>query len=418
MTQAPADRPYIVFLTEIPFSVRDVERFGVVTLQQQGIDLTVLEINRLTGIRSHASRSRSVTALEGVTFREVVDQAAWRAELPTLTEAAAIICGFGAGYVFPQTLDVYRLISASQTPYILLMSNYLPITSGPAPGLGTRLKRLFRRKSRLDIMKSLMARLPIAALGLRPADFVIYGGTKSVIPRRLITSQTKPIHAHAMDYDLRLRHGDPKVLKDRQAVFIDQGFGFHPDAKLQGIDDVVDKDAYYPALRRFFDRVEAELDVQVVISAHPRVNYDDIPGIFGPRTLSYGRTTELVRDSVLVISAYSSALGLAILYGKPILLHASRDLIENPYLEGFIEGFANRLGLSPQMIDQPPDGTLAAACAIDEDKRRAYVAEYMKWPGSPEKYYWDIVIDCLREYGALPAESASVAGAPAIQRAG
>ena len=56
---------------------------------------------------------------------------------------------------------------------------------------------------------------------------------------------------------------------------------------------------YYPSHCRFFDYVEQELNLKVVIAAHPKTNHTDYPEYFGKRHVSLNQLIPLIKKSRL-----------------------------------------------------------------------------------------------------------------------
>jgi hypothetical protein len=400
MNDKPQPVSHIVYVVEMPLSERDFQRFGIDTMLSYGFKVTVLDLGIMTG-RSPDQVRHDDVFLKQIDHRIITNKRCWRDEQDTLEEANLIVCAFGGGYFFSNTYVIYRAISSTKTPYLLLMSNYLPVQNDHLMVFTEKIYFFLMKILRVKPIDSIFARLPIWALGLRQADFVVYGGYSSFISRRLIGRDSVPIHAHSMDYDFYLtQNGLPNKSK-KQAVYIDQNMGFHADAKTQGGKGVVTPEVYYPALTRFFDCIENEMGLEVVIASHPRAIARERQNLFGNRKVIHGKTSELICKSTLVIAAYSTATTLAVLHDKPILLHTSNELKRNRFLFGFIDNLAERLGLMPVNIDLPHDVNLVSAAAVNAEKRREFIAEFVKIPGSPKKPYWQIVVEFLHGRGVV-----------------
>ena len=100
----------------------------------------------------------------------------------------------------------------------------------------------------------------------------------------------------------------------------------------------------------------------------------------------------------MVIASYSTAIGLAILFDKPILIITSDEISANRYLVGFVENMAHSLGVLPVNIDQVDEIDFVAAAAVYTERRVKYINNFIKRKGSPVKPYWEIVIDTLKKH--------------------
>ena len=107
----------------------------------------------------------------------------------------------------------------------------------------------------------------------------------------------------------RIVHGD-------YCVFLDEGCVDNPSVKFFKLKEM-DPEKFYGALRRFFDHIERNLNLKVVIAAHPGIKYDK--SIFGNREVYEGNTCELVKDASLVITQSSTATSFAVFNEKPLL---------------------------------------------------------------------------------------------------
>ncbi|MFV0220636.1 hypothetical protein OBK23_13330 [Empedobacter falsenii] len=121
------------------------------------------------------------------------------------------------------------------------------------------------------------------------------------------------------DYDLFLRSINDEVLeKEKYAVFLDEFFPLHPDIKhMLKLDLEQYADDYRASLNRFFDRIEKEFGLKVIIAAHPKAKYTSQD--FGGRKIITGKTLSLVEKSDLVIAHGSSSINFAVLNQKPII---------------------------------------------------------------------------------------------------
>ena len=390
--------PSIVFLIQVPFSDRDYQRNGIAFLAAEGIRVTVLDVAKLAMPRLTVRPLR--LDFPGMTLRIVDTPAKLAAEAPVLASAGLIVCHVGSGYVMPDSLGVLRAVARSGRPSLLTSINAQPLWRRPSTLTTLRPSFLRRRFGAANPLASLLNRIPLGLLGVRPFDYVVYGGKGSRASRRLVTARTRVITAHSMDYDIYLAERDI-VRPDPEnpyALFIDQYVGYHPDSAM-GIDQTEDPATFYPRLRRLFDRIETELGLEVVIAAHPRADYSDKPGLFGNRRIVGGDTAALVRQSRLVVSHYSTALNFAVLFDKPAVMVTTARMLAHSIVGGSILQLNQALQVPLLRIDL--EYSLDGLLSPPRDSYASYCEDWIKAAGSPQRPLWRIILDALRADGVL-----------------
>lgn len=161
-----------------------------------------------------------------------------------------------------------------------------------------------------------------------------------------LLANTKPINISSSDYSNFIYGDSPKVLDGDYIVFIDQYFPFHPDFLICGV-PTIPAEVYYKELNDTFKKIEEELNMKVVVAAHPKsLRYRD-EDFFDGRKVFMGATCQLVKGASLVIAHDSTAIGYAIMSKKPIVLLTSaamkRYLSEHDLL---MRNFVSRFSFS------------------------------------------------------------------------
>lgn len=396
----------IVYVIEDAVDARNRRRFGMDYFLQRGIAVSALEVSAMTHPTVPRDR-RGYDAVRDIALTAVADRAAWERAVPSLADADLIVSLVSTGALDPHSIPVYRAIARSGKPYLILSSNAFPGWSryrGESSRVGRRIFDIARRIGEIDLKRSVVARIRPAWLGIPPASYVVYGGRRSCSPNLLVGPGTREIWAHAMDYEiLRDRPAVPAPVVP-EAVFIDEFHPFHPDHAGMGLTPPVTPEYYYARLRALFDRIEKELKLRVVVAASPRSDYEKRPGLFGdgpfgPRPVDRGLTADFVKRSRLVIAHRSTAIGLAVMCGKPVLQVA----VEKSYLHSsqrpFFDSFAEALGKPIRFIDDPSSVDFSDAFLVRDDLYARYKLDFVKVPESPEKGYWEIVLDALMASG-------------------
>lgn len=139
---------------------------------------------------------------------------------------------------------------------------------------------------------------------------------------------SKHILVNGDDYDRALSiKSEKRILKENYIVFIDTCLPLHPDIKICNLQSM-NPDVYYNDLNAFFDKIESESNLKVIIAAHPKSLIYKEKDYFCGRKVFFGKTAELIRDSLLVLFHNSTSVGYAVCFEKPILSLVSKAMKE------------------------------------------------------------------------------------------
>lgn len=374
----------IIFFIERSFDTRDIKRFGIETLQQSGFKVEIWDFSAIftpdmhppglpeeleSLVRRHRSRDEATVAVKNL------DQTS-----------------FVALYLTYQlrSLWLFRALSRSPAHYSVDTANAIP----PIPRASRNLLRKLLSVKAEHLLNSLFCRLPVAQLGVKPPAFRIAGGKQSVP-----SGCREPVlWLHTMDYDLYLDNLDkPAVVQPKTGVFLDEYRPYHSDYAHQSITPPTTPEAYYPLLNRFFENLEHKYGVQIVIAAHPRSEYEKHPGIFGTRQVIKGKTAELVRTAGFVLMHCSTSINFLVMYRKPALFITTDSL--SSHFEGpYIDIMAGLLGKQPINISREPDCDLNQELTVDEAAYDAYMEQYIKTSGTPDRHYWQQFADHIKSW--------------------
>ncbi len=378
---------HFVYFVQMPLSLRDYKRYRLAEIASKGIKISVLDVADIcmTGIDHKRDHYGDFKDIDITVLAENRDLA--RA-LPLLDSADLIICHVGSGHIYPENFFVMRLISKCAAPYLIFNNDMAPLSN-----LDVLKPSFLARLGKARLFSSFLNRIPLLALGVKPAGYVVHGGEKSLRPLRLVTAETKVFWAHSNDYELYLDEmNTPDEITDT-AVFIDQNFGFHDGAKASGFTQAADPDYFYPRLRGLFERIEAELGLRVVIAAHPRADYSKMPGLFGGREIQTGNTIKLLHASKLAICSYSTAAGMAVLFRKPLFIYTLKTISNLSYAHNPPAALARAVGTLAHDLDAPDEVDLTAALDIDRKAYEDFETSYIRTSRSPKKRLLDILVD-------------------------
>jgi len=247
------------------------------------------------------------------------------------------------------------------------------------------------------LMSMVFYRIPYKMLGIKPADFVLARGEKYITSGLAVNEKTEIVWVHYYDYDVYLkdRNINDSVSKNT-GVFIDEYLPFHSDYAYSGLRVPATPDEYYPKIIRFFDYLEGEFGLKIIIAAHPRSRYEDYPDFFGGRPVLRGRTSELVKKSEFIIMHTSTAINYAVLYEKPVIIITTdkynKGLTEDPTPE-WLAGF---FGKKVHNLDYPYEFDLSKELCVDNNAYHAYRNAYIKKDGTEDLLSWQILANRIK----------------------
>jgi len=200
------------------------------------------------------------------------------------------------------------------------------------------------------------------------------------------SNQIRLIFGHSHDYSNNLLHKlkSPAFFlpQKKTAVLLDSaGPMYGSDSVHTGRRVCFTTNVWYPALTRWFDWIEAETDVRVVIAGHYKSTHPAIAPCFGNRPVHYGKTRELVWNSEFVITRASTAISYAVMFKKPVMFIYSNQLKEDRLAMRDIRGMAAMLGNEPVNIDEPPID-IGGLLKVDEVRYRNYEKACLTSSGS------------------------------------
>ena len=210
---------------------------------------------------------------------------------------------------------------------------------------------------------------------LKPVDIVFAAGEVLVKNQRFAA---KVVPINFVDYDnfMRLRSGKRVVRDSPYAVFLDTNLPYQVDLGVLGL-PTLNPQNYYFSLNRFFDLVESQCSVTVVIAAHPKSNYGT--DTFNGRACVRDLTPELVRDAEFVITQTSTALSYAILNLKPAIFIYTDDMV-SLYAETFMRQLHDISGYldAPLVnIDQLTAGSRIIIKAPNKERYECYKYDFL-----------------------------------------
>lgn len=380
----------ILFLVSSPIDRRDFERFGIELLLKNGFEVEVWNLSSIVN-----PKYTPPDLIDWPNCKVFEDEDRLLNEFKSLSPSTFVINFVDYSL---KTSSFYRAISASKAKYAIFLANALP------PGITKKwsfLQSLKIHPSLLPkkIINQLFSQLPFKWFGIKPASLILAGGEQSIRDKNFYpTNRTSEVlWAHTLDYDLYLEERKMPFTKRHIAVFLDEYLPFHPDISQLEVPFSIDANKYYQLLNNFFDKIERELGLKVIIAAHPRSRYEKLPDYFEGREWVKGRTIKLVKESRLVLTHSSTALDFANLFRKPVIFPSSSDL-DKSYLGPFIRTMANWFGKTPIPMDSDVKIDWDRELTVSADHYNRYRQAYIKTEQSEDIPFWQIVANRLKNW--------------------
>ncbi len=209
------------------------------------------------------------------------------------------------------------------------------------------------------------------------------------------------IRSHAFDYDIFLQENNKHNKHNKHnkyILFLDCGMTNHPDYQKLGIPSHCSDKVYFPLLRSFFDKVEKQTGLPVIVAIHPRIVADDCLSMqFGNRKLISNKTAQLVKYAKFVINHDSTAINFVALWRVPMIIITTNQIERAEYREmesqdQFLK--TNRLNINKSYRNV--DFLKVAQKPVPQYEQ--YVEGFIKKNGSPVCHSAEILIKGLQKY--------------------
>lgn len=232
--------------------------------------------------------------------------------------------------------------------------NMFPVASRPRTAFGI-LKR-FRFSYVLNYIK-LRRLVKLLKQGkIKKYDYAFIGGDLGWQGIGRVTEDdlihTKKIKVNSDDYDNYLLLKDKKFAVEHEYIlFLDEYLPLHPDTILFNIKNVKAED-YYPLLNKYFDRVEKQFNMPVIIAAHPKAARYKNEDFFSGRKVVFNETAQLTNSAYFVLAHDSTSINYPICFNKKIHFITSKSIMSGiEEVHRNVIHFANYLGCNYQIMD-------------------------------------------------------------------
>ena len=381
----------IIFLSQDRFSERNFKRFGIQLLMDRGFHVEFWECSPfLMPVLFEAFNPPDPFTFPG--FKLFHSEKLLLEAIDKLTPSDIVLTKLGG--VQSKTRKIYKKISERGIFWGVNITGTVPV-SPELKGFKSRAKKFFENP--VLLVNFLFKKIPVSWFKLRPFQFILTEGN-APLPNdylELSDSKTDILNVHGVEYDLFLESREQKnSFNAEYAVFLDNCGPLHPDQLIFKNRYPCSEKEYFANLNGFFKFIEQRCVCEVVIAAHPKSKYEEMPDLFEGRQVIRGKTHDLVKSSKFVITSHSTSMHFAVIYKKPIIF-----LAINPHRRNELDlkttHLASQFGKSPVYWTGENSVNLEAELEMDDEKYSQYLDYYLKKQGSPERYSWDIFADYL-----------------------
>ncbi|MGY5850477.1 hypothetical protein [Salegentibacter sp. F14] len=184
------------------------------------------------------------------------------------------------------------------------------------------------------------------------------------------------IIAHADDINKTLKVDSSAKTNQRTGVFLDQ---LLPIAYKNHFPDKY-FEQYYEKLGKSLDALKVEFDLdEILIAEHPesKIYSEKLKDKFKGYSRLRGRTHELIRDSSVVFAHFSTSIGFAAFYQKPIVMLKDRKFEDVERISLAMKSFVDMLNLP--IMDMDTRNTKALIdLSVDKKSYDDYIKKFLK----------------------------------------
>jgi hypothetical protein len=226
--------------------------------------------------------------------------------------------------------------------------------------------------------------------------WIFYKPAYSIVTnqRSIKLAKGKLIKLHENDYDLYLKALmlKPEYTSEPYLLFLDEGGPFHPDFVFQKIKCPLTSEIYYPEINESLFRLAANLKLKPIVQLHPKVDSNHVKNFF-QFEISQMPSIDAIRGASLIVAHSSTAIQMAVIFQKPIILLKTHQLLEYSNSKLLIKNFAKRLNCLCIWVDE--SSKIHSIPIVDIDAYKAYQNEFTKIPDTDDKLNGQLFIDFL-----------------------
>lgn len=360
----------IIFLFTTPAVEGDENKFSLLRLHELGFCLTIYDLTPVLCLEIESKITRRRIHAEYIDYNKITDMSQLEKAIREHWQDSFFLPMFDDYY---QVRKIYSLFTKYKVRYGYV--NNLVCEIEIAAGNNNRLGA--GGLSAIKIRSALYNRIIRKVIPNRKAEFIAFGSKSSekiITGNCLVDKNTKRLYLHTYDCQRFIDTVPYDNHNRKYCVFLDQYIPFHPDNVIdRGLR--IDAEIYYREVCGMLDCISQKFDMDVIIAAHPRADYENQHKIF-PKSykIETGKTTELIKNAALVIGHFSTAIGLVSLVKVPLYIFLPPSIFDvDEFRESGI-AFSKLLGC--RIIKEPYD-IQNANLSYDSEKYQSFAETYM-----------------------------------------
>jgi hypothetical protein len=381
----------IIFISQDRLTKRNADRYGIQLLIDRGFQVEFWECTPFLMPALFETYSPP-DAFTFAGFKLFRSEQSLLKTIDELTSHDVVFTALGGCHI--KTRRIYKRISEKNAPWGSFISGRIPVPV-ELKGFWNRIEKFCESPSLL--INFIFKKFPSRWFKLRAFKYVLVSGAAPISSyfTGLIDSQTDILDAHSMEYDLYFENRKFGISdKPEHIVFLDAFGPFHPDHLVFKTQFPCSTEDYYGNLNSIFKTIEKKFGLNVIIAAHPKSKYEEMPDLFEGRQVIRGETHDLVKNSKFVLTSASTSVHFAVIYKKPIIFLAMNPSKTNQ-LDLKINHVASMFGKVPIHWPENCSVDFEKEIEIDEEKYSQFLNNYIKKSGSPDRHSWDIFADYL-----------------------
>ena len=384
----------IIYIRYIPLTGKIFKDCYMKEVSEIGIKVEYWDISKLF-FDSHFNQEDSshlTTTRKFSTYRELENEISSERELTQVL--------FFSIMTFEGRVEkLYEIFTKYNCNLAVYGRNVLPIShSSIKRSIISRILRLNFRKI-VGFVKNKRILIKKRNGKIKPYDIIFMGGEKGwfgvgeIDYNEVINARVVKLNSD--DYDNYLSIKDEvQIIKKEYILFLDEYLPLHPDTKLFGIKNIT-AESYYPQLLNYFDRIEKQFNMKVIIAAHPKAIRYKEEDFFNNREVYFGKSAILSKNAFFVIAHDSTSINYPIAFNKKIHFITSKNIeigINQTHLNTI--HIANELGYKIQYFDSNEEIKIIEE--IQREKYLKYKYDYLTFPETEKTLSKEIFINFFK----------------------
>jgi hypothetical protein len=299
----------LVIVVSNNFSKRDEKRFGISFCKKLGVKFEVINITYLIDKRRYEFKQYDHIE-EAVYLINITSYKVFYDYVDNNIDATYLLLLGTSSF---SEYKIFKYLEKSKCYTGIMALGVIPTTIYLRT-LCEKIKRITYRKLIKKMINILFSKFfTFPKLNFIVSHSLLYAEEHQLYDK----NNTKIVLSHTLDYDIFLEHKFTNNTIKPIAVFLDEYYPYHPDnINFIGYDISSIADNYYKLINLWFEELEKELNITVVIASHPRANPINQKYNFNGRKIYYNITEDLVSKSQLVLLHESTSINFAILHQK------------------------------------------------------------------------------------------------------